>query len=225
VAPFIKHEGTREAFFLACFVGATGACQFFIYAIGFYVSSGARHLATGAPGYVCYLLLFAVTLVLVPVFSAFELLAVVFAPFFAAKRTKIESSNAKKDVNGSPPVRSGGSDTSVGSDKSDDLIGSDGEVRRWKSRGGSRRRGDRGGLQTFTASLEEGGFLEENTPDAATATARAVTAAANRPPSQDVSEATTGRPSRAPSSSSSGFSRPSSRADRWLKNSAPVAKR
>ena len=130
---------------MACFVGATGACQFFIYAIGFYVSSGARHLATGAPGYVCYLLLFAVTFILVPVFSAFELLAVVFAPFFAAKRTKIESSNAKKDVNGSPPVRSGGSDTSVGSDKSDDLIGSDGEVRRWKSRGGSRRRGDRGG--------------------------------------------------------------------------------
>ena len=82
-APFITHEPGPEAFAVATAVGACSALARCKYAVGFYVSSGARHLARGAPGYVLYCILFAITLSLVPAFSLFEFAAMCAAPFAA----------------------------------------------------------------------------------------------------------------------------------------------
>ena len=231
IAPFVHHAGTSDAFVLACLVGTVAAAQMFVYAVGFYVSSGARHLARGAPGYVLYFFLFLLTLLLTPLFSAFELFAILFAPFFTAKRTGTElrdsrSKGSKKDSNSSSADRS--PDRSDRS-SSDDMIASDGEVRRWKTRGGSRnRRSDKSGSQTFSgANVSE--TVENGIPDAAVATLFAHTEAAKeanrQPPSRNAARDTpkSKTASRAPSFSGS-FQR-SARADRWLKSGAPVAKR
>eukprot|EP00228_Micromonas_bravo_P000829 CAMPEP_0203008822 /NCGR_PEP_ID=MMETSP1401-20130829/8394_1 /ASSEMBLY_ACC=CAM_ASM_000894 /TAXON_ID=38833 /ORGANISM="Micromonas pusilla, Strain CCAC1681" /LENGTH=768 /DNA_ID=CAMNT_0049750487 /DNA_START=26 /DNA_END=2329 /DNA_ORIENTATION=+ len=144
-APFARRATGPEATALAVGVGVVAAAQTFVYAVGFYVSSGARHLARGAPGYVLYLLLFAATLVLVPVFSLFELIAMVASPLFAATRRrekKTRSETRRESVSAHFQKDDRGSASS-----SDSMIGSDGEVRRWKgSTGGkSRRRGGAAG--------------------------------------------------------------------------------
>ena len=141
-APFVRRATGPEALALALGVGVVAAAQTFVYAVGFYVSSGARHLARGAPGYVLYLLLFAATLALVPLFSLFELSAIVASPLFAARR------GAEARGKRAPPrgFSGGGADArSAGSaSSSDSMIGSDGEVRRWRGGGKSRRRGGGG---------------------------------------------------------------------------------
>ena len=126
-APFVRRATGPEALALALGVGVVAAAQTFVYAVGFYVSSGARHLARGAPGYVLYLLLFAATLALVPLFSLFELSAIVASPLFAARR------GAEARGKRAPPrgFSGGGADArSAGSaSSSDSMIGSDGEAR------------------------------------------------------------------------------------------------
>ena len=150
-APFVRRATGPEALALALGVGVVAAAQTFVYAVGFYVSSGARHLARGAPGYVLYLLLFAATLALVPLFSLFELSAIVASPLFAARR------GAEARGKRAPPrgFSGGGADArSAGSaSSSDSMIGSDGEVRRWRGGGKSRRRGG-GGAGWVRASRE-----------------------------------------------------------------------
>ena len=131
-----------DSLYLACALGGVAALVHFQYAVGFYASSGARHLARGAPGYVLYWILFAFTLALVPVFSAFELVATVTGLFWTPAHT------ASRRVRG--PKEAGSKESSPsrpGDESSDGLLGSDGEVRRrvparkrvpfaWRPRGG-----------------------------------------------------------------------------------------
>lgn len=123
-SPFVVHEPGPEAFAVASIVGACSALARFKYAVGFYVSSGARHLARGAPGYVLYCILFALTLALVPAFSLFEFAAMCAAPF-AAPSLRAGSAGAKTRA---------GTSTSAEDTSDDSLLGSDGEVRRWAAR-------------------------------------------------------------------------------------------
>ena len=96
------------------------------HAVGFYVPSGARHLARGAPGYVLYCILFAITLSLVPAFSLFEFAAMCAAPF-AAPSLRAGAARTKT-------VPRDGSSTSSEYASDESLLGSDGEVRRWAAR-------------------------------------------------------------------------------------------
>ena len=116
----------------------------FQYAVGFYASAGARHLARGAPGYVLYWILFAFTLVFVPAFSAFELVATVTGLFWTPDESQASSRvgggrRRRRRLEGAPSSRD--------DESSDGLLGSDGEVRRhvparkrvpfaWRPRGG-----------------------------------------------------------------------------------------
>ena len=125
-APFITHEPGPEAFAVATAVGACSALARCKYAVGFYVSSGARHLARGAPGYVLYCILFAITLSLVPAFSLFEFAAMCAAPF-AAPSLRAGAARTKT-------VPRDGSSTSSEYASDESLLGSDGEVRRWAAR-------------------------------------------------------------------------------------------
>ena len=234
-APFARRATGPEATALAVGVGVVAAFQTFVYAVGFYVSSGARHLARGAPGYVLYLLLFTATLVLVPLFSLFELGAMVASPLFAATRRR-EKKTRRERKSGSGKADDRGSASS-----SDSMIGSDGEVRRWKgsrSTGGkSRRRGvAAGGAGSSTSPPSRNGvdpgrgassFADEPfasaappPPDAAAATAAAVAAAARQPSSRNVDEGAR-KAENAARKAPSVRSNASSRADRWL--SAPVS--
>ena len=236
-APFVRRATGPEALALALGVGVVAAAQTFVYAVGFYVSSGARHLARGAPGYVLYLLLFAATLALVPLFSLFELSAIVASPLFAARR------GAEARGKRAPPrgFSGGGADArSAGSaSSSDSMIGSDGEVRRWRGGGKSRRRGGGGGAgwaeppgnesvpepsRTKVEKFSDEPFASSAppAPEAAAATAAAIAEAARQPSSrngaEDARKPRVGSARKAPSVRSDA----SSRADRWL--SAPVTK-
>jgi hypothetical protein len=235
-APFVRRATGPEALALALGVGVVAAAQTFVYAIGFYVSSGARHLARGAPGYVLYLLLFAATLALVPLFSLFELVATVASPLFAARRgaeARGKRASPRGFSGGGADARSAGSASS-----SDSMIGSDGEVRRWRGGGKSRRRGGGGRRGMVRASRERKKSVPEPSrtafsdepfassappaPAAAATTAAAVAAAARQPSSRNGAEGArkprVGSARKAPSVRSDA----SSRADRWL--SAPVTK-
>jgi len=236
-APFVRRATGPEALALALGVGVVAAAQTFVYAIGFYVSSGARHLARGAPGYVLYLLLFAATLALVPLFSLFELVATVASPLFAARRgaeARGKRASPRGFSGGGADARSAGSASS-----SDSMIGSDGEVRRWRGGGKSRRRGGGGGAggagppgnekksvpepsRTAFEGDEPFASSAPPAPAAAATTAAAVAAAARQPSSRNGAEGArkprVGSARKAPSVRSDA----SSRADRWL--SAPVTK-
>ncbi len=241
-APFVRRATGPEALALALGVGVVAAAQTFVYAIGFYVSSGARHLARGAPGYVLYMLLFAATLALVPLFSLFELVATVASPLFAARRGDADSARGKRasprgfseKLGAEGNLRSAGSASS-----SDSMIGSDGEVRRWRGGGKSRRRGGGGGAGWSEPPGNEKKSVPEPSrtafegdepfassappaPAAAATTAAAVAAAARQPSSRNGAEGArkprVGSARKAPSVRSDA----SSRADRWL--SAPVTK-
>ena len=234
-APFVRRTTGPEATALAVGVGVVAAGRVFVYAVGFYVSSGARHLARGAPGYVLYLLLFLATLALVPLFSLLELGAMVASPLFAARRVAAEKEKR------TPRRASGGSSRSAGSaSSSDSMIGSDGEVRRWKGGGKSRRRGVGGGkgfseAHGYVPGDEPSRNASSNdpfasaappTPEEAAATAAAAAVAAEvRQPSalsgvDGTRRARGGVARKAPSVRSNA----SSRADRWL-SGAPVSKK
>jgi hypothetical protein len=206
-APFVRPVASPEALALACLVGATAAAQTFVYAVGFYVSSGARHLAKGAPGYVLYVLLFIATMALVPFFCAFEVLAAVTWPGAAPRR------DAPRAAAGGGARRSDRSEPSgptTGS-SSDEMLGSDGEVRRWKSRGEARpRRNARG----------DSAGPRFDPPATATATATVSASHVAVPEAERAPHAARNPPAVSESKPSS--TRSSSRADRWLK-SAPVA--
>jgi hypothetical protein len=141
--------GTEDSLYLACALGGVAALVHFQYAVGFYASSSARHLASGAPGHVLYWILFASTLALVPVFSAFEAVAtvtgLVWTPAEGGFNPK--PNPATKEAKSSESTA--GDDAGDGS-SSDGLLGSDGEVRRhaparkrvpfaWRPRGGDSR--------------------------------------------------------------------------------------
>lgn len=85
ISPLVIHMPGQSAFGLACLVGVTAALVHFVYAVGFYMTSGARHLARGPAGYILYWILFTLTLALVPLFSAFELAAMIASVFAAPK--------------------------------------------------------------------------------------------------------------------------------------------
>lgn len=239
-APFVRRATGPEALALALGVGVVAAAQTFVYAVGFYVSSGARHLARGAPGYVLYLLLFAATLALVPLFSLFELSAIVASPLFAARR----GAEARGKRAPPPGFSGGGADArSAGSaSSSDSMIGSDGEVRRWRGGGKSRRRGGGGGAgwvgseppgnesvpepsrtEKFEKFSDEP-FASSAPPAATTAatTATAIAAAARQPSSRNGAEDARKPRVESARKAPSVRSDASSRADRWL--SAPVTK-
>ena len=234
-APFVRRTTGPEATALAVGVGVVAAGRVFVYAVGFYVSSGARHLARGAPGYVLYLLLFLATLALVPLFSLLELGAMVASPLFAARRVAAEKEKR------TPRRASGGSSRSAGSaSSSDSMIGSDGEVRRWKGGGKSRRRGVGGGkgfseAHGYVPGDEPSRNASSNDPfasaappppeeAAATAAAAAVAAEVRQPSALSGVDGTRrargGVARKAPSVRSNA----SSRADRWL-SGAPVSKK
>ena len=241
-APFVRRATGPEALALALGVGVVAAAQTFVYAVGFYVSSGARHLARGAPGYVLYLLLFAATLALVPLFSLFELSAIVASPLFAARR----GAEARGKRAPPPGFSGGGADArSAGSaSSSDSMIGSDGEVRRWRGGGKSRRRGGGGGGGAGWVGSEPPGnesvpepsrtekfekfsdepFASSAPPAATTAatTATAIAAAARQPSSRNGAEDARKPRVESARKAPSVRSDASSRADRWL--SAPVTK-
>ena len=236
-APFLKRATGPEATALAVGVGAVAAARVFVYAVGFYVSSGARHLARGAPGYVLYLLLFAATLALVPLFSLFELSTMLASPLFAARRNAAEAGKRAERASGGSArsARSAGSSSS-----SDSMIGSDGEVRRWKGGGKSRRRGVGGGkgfseAHGYVPGDEPSRNASSNDPfasaappppeeAAATAAAAAVAAEVRQPSALSGVDGTRrargGVARKAPSVRSNA----SSRADRWL-SGAPVSKK
>jgi hypothetical protein len=129
----------------------------FQYAVGFYASAGARHLAKGAAGYALYHLLFVLTLALVPVFSLFELVAMLVSACVAPRfrsgevaRREEEEAGGYRRSEGPGRVRIG-----RGSVHSDDhLVGSDGEVRRGRrshsSSGDKKKSG--GGSRVFQRS-------------------------------------------------------------------------
>jgi hypothetical protein len=124
-----KRSAGTDSLYLACALGAVAALVHFQYAVGFYASSGARHLAKGVPGFILYWILFFCTLALVPVFSAFELLAAATALVWtprgygvSAGRSGTKDRYSKKTSSKLPP--------SPGGESSDGLLGSDGEVRR-----------------------------------------------------------------------------------------------
>ena len=212
-APFLKRATGPEATALAVGVGAVAAARVFVYAVGFYVSSGARHLARGAPGYVLYLLL------------------------FAARRNAAEAGKRAERASGGSArsARSAGSSSS-----SDSMIGSDGEVRRWKGGGKSRRRGVGGGkgfseAHGYVPGDEPSRNASSNDPfasaappppeeAAATAAAAAVAAEVRQPSALSGVDGTRrargGVARKAPSVRSNA----SSRADRWL-SGAPVSKK
>ena len=124
-----KRSAGTDSLYLACALGAVAALVHFQYAVGFYASSGARHLAKGVPGFILYWILFFCTLALVPVFSAFELLAAATALVWtprgygiSAGRSGTKDRSRGKTSSKLPP--------SPGDESSDGLLGSDGEVRR-----------------------------------------------------------------------------------------------
>ena len=147
-SPFVQHAPTNEGFAVACGLGLAAALVTFQYAVGFYASAGARHLAKGAAGYALYHLLFVLTLALVPVFSLFELVAMLVAacvaPRFrsgeAARREEEEGRGYRRSAGPGRAPRAG----SVHSD--DHLVGSDGEVRRGRNKSGG------GGSRVFQRS-------------------------------------------------------------------------
>ena len=156
-APFVRRATGPEALALARGRRRRAAAQTFVYAVGFYVSSGAR-LSRGARPYVLYLLLFAATLALVPLFSLFELSAIVASPLFAARRgAEARGRGLRRRFLAAAAARSAGSASSSGS-----MIGSDGEVRRWRGGGKSRRRG--GGRRGMGPSLPGNGVPERVEP-------------------------------------------------------------
>ena len=169
-SPFVQHAPTNEGFVVACGLGLAAALVTFQYAVGFYASAGARHLAKGAAGYALYHLLFVLTLALVPVFSLFELVAMLasacVAPRFrsgeAARREEEEGRGYRRSA-GPGRVRLG-----RGSVHSDDhLVGSDGEVRRGRNKSGG------GGSRVFQRSEAAEAERIADANDAARAEARA----------------------------------------------------
>lgn len=138
-------SGTEDSLYLACALGVVAALVHFQYAVGFYASSSARHLASGAAGHVLYWILFASTLALVPVFSAFEAVATVTGLVW----TPAEGGFNPKPRPATKEAKS--SESTPGDESSSDgLLGSDGEVRRhaparkrvpfaWRPRGGDSR--------------------------------------------------------------------------------------
>ena len=140
ISPLVIHMPGESAFVLACLVGVTTALVRFVYALGFYVSSGARHLARGPAGYVLYWILFALTLALTPLFSAFELVAMI-ASVFAA-----------------PTLREGHG--GVGGYVVTEEEGNDHHNNNNKGGGGGRRKnGGGGGGETTTATTSASGNL------------------------------------------------------------------
>ena len=140
--------GSNDSLYLACALGGVAALVHFQYAVGFYASSSARHLARGAPGHVLYWILFALTLALVPVFSAFEVVAtvtgLVWTPAVGGFNPKPHPATKEAKSRESTPGVAGDESSSDG------LLGSDGEVRRhaparkrvpfaWRPRGGDSR--------------------------------------------------------------------------------------
>ena len=131
-APFITHEPGPEAFAVAAAVGACSALARCKYAVGFYVSSGARHprgarrdtssTASSSPS---------------PCRSfprsLFEFAAMCAAPFAAPSLR----AGAARDQT----VPRDGSSTSSEYASDESLLGSDGEVRRWAARERRRKRG------------------------------------------------------------------------------------
>ena len=169
-SPFVQHAPTNEGFAVACGLGLAAALVTFQYAVGFYASAGARHLAKGAAGYALYHLLFVLTLALVPMFSLFELVAMLasacVAPRFrsgeAARREEEEGRGYRRSA-GPGRVRLG-----RGSVHSDDhLVGSDGEVRRGRNKSGG------GGSRVFQRSEAAEAERIADANDAARAEARA----------------------------------------------------
>ena len=141
-----RPSGT-DSLYLACALGVVAALVHFQYAVGFYASAGARHLARGAPGVVLYWILFAFTLLLVPAFSAFELVATVTGLFWTPDESQAGSSSSRRRWSAAKEAASRASTPSRDDESSDGLLGSDGEVRRhaparkrvpfaWRPRGG-----------------------------------------------------------------------------------------
>ena len=144
-SPFVQHAPTNEGFAVACGLGLAAALVTFQYAVGFYASAGPKHLAKGAAGYALYHLLFVLTLALVPVFSLFELVAMLVAACVAPRFGRGRREGGEGRGYGGPRgrrVRLG-----RGSVHSDDhLVGSDGEVRRGRNKSGG------GGSRVFQRS-------------------------------------------------------------------------
>ena len=82
---------------MACGLGLAAALVTFQYAVGFYASAGARHLAKGAAGYALYHLLFVLTLALVPVFSLFEVVAMLVAACVAPRFRSGEAARREEE--------------------------------------------------------------------------------------------------------------------------------
>jgi hypothetical protein len=95
-APWCLRSSGADTFAVSCIVGFITACVTFKYAIGFYKSASVADLSQGVvSGAIYYNILFVLTIVLTPLFSVFEFIALCTSLFYDPKYFGGESQAAR----------------------------------------------------------------------------------------------------------------------------------
>ncbi|CAL51969.1 unnamed product [Ostreococcus tauri] len=96
-APWCLRRSGPDTFAISCIVGFITACVTFKYAIGFYKSASISDLSQGVvSGAIYYNVLFVLTIVLTPVFSVFEFIALCTSIFYSPEHFGAESKKIRR---------------------------------------------------------------------------------------------------------------------------------